>query len=304
VVDLLGIEKTEYGKSIALSDGRKLGYIERGSSIENTIIYFHGWPSSSLELLLSEEFTSYEGVRIISIDRPGIGLSSFQKDRKILDIADDVVELIDTLNISKISLIGYSGGAAYAHACAYRIPERLQSVGIVSGVGPFSITKSYISRSGRIMYSMNRLIPSLLRAYLRNTYVKPLASEDQESAKEKMFNEFLQDFSIPDQEIIQQSGMFDKFWLELKAAFRNGPKGAAHDGSLLTRNWCFELADISEDVKYYLWHGDIDANVSIDIGRAVADEIPHCKSKFVLGEGHLSLFLRNFDEIVNTLLNL
>ena len=301
MVELLGIEKAEYGKTITLSDGRKLGYIEKGSSVENIIIYFHGWPSSSLELLLSEDFTSYAGARIISIDRPGIGLSSFQNDRKITDIADDVVELLDCLNIGNVSLIGYSGGAAYAHACAYRIPERIQSVSIISGVGPSDITQKYVSKSGRIMYALSRIIPSLLGIYLRSAYAKPLSSDDQNAAKIKMFNEFLKSFPTPDQDILQKPGLFDVFWLEMQAAFKNGTKGATRDGILLTKNWGFKLSEISSQVNYCLWHGEADSNVSIDIGRDVANALPNCKSKFIPDEGHISLFLKHFDEIVDTL---
>ena len=87
----------------------------------------------------------------------------------------------------------------------------------------------------------------------------------------------------------------------MQAAFKNGTKGATRDGILLTKNWGFKLSEISSQVNYCLWHGEADSNVSIDIGRDVANALPNCKSKFIPDEGHISLFLKHFDEIVDTL---
>ena len=63
----------------------------------------------------------------IGIDRPGMGLSSVDKKRSILDWAADVERFADCLGIDKFSVIGYSGGAAFVAACAYAIPHRLYS---------------------------------------------------------------------------------------------------------------------------------------------------------------------------------
>ena len=49
-----------------------------------------------------------------------------------------MIALADALDFSIFAVLGYSGGGPHAAACALHIPERLTSVGIVSGIGPYT----------------------------------------------------------------------------------------------------------------------------------------------------------------------
>ena len=113
--------------TIKLKDGRTLGYIDLGNKdAKNVLFHFHGFPGSRLEAnLLSEMDIDMTNIRLISIDRPGMGLSDFKKNRTLLDWPEDVVELADALGIDKFAVEGISGGGPYAAACAYKIPDRL-----------------------------------------------------------------------------------------------------------------------------------------------------------------------------------
>ena len=127
-------------KIFELEDGRKLGYIDIGEKDAKPLFHFHGFPGSRLEAtVITELDTENINIRVIAIDRPGMGLSDFQKDRSLLNWPDDVVELADFLGIDKFIVEGNSGGAPYAAACAYKIPERLYSCGIISGLAPYDL---------------------------------------------------------------------------------------------------------------------------------------------------------------------
>ena len=116
-------------QTLTLSGGRKLGFAEYGSG--TPLLYFHGHPCSRLE---ARYLAGREGIRVIGIDRPGMGLSSYQPKRTLISWTDDVVSLADSLGLEKFAVVGLSGGAPYALACAYAIPERISACGIVSGV--------------------------------------------------------------------------------------------------------------------------------------------------------------------------
>ena len=135
--------------TIKLKDGRKLGYADLGNPDANSVVFhFHGFPGSRLEaMLLANKATSE--YRIISIDRPGMGLSDFKKNRTLLDWPDDVIELADALEIDKFAVEGISGGGPYAAACAYKIPKRLTSCGIISGVASKDLE---IEKKNEIIY--------------------------------------------------------------------------------------------------------------------------------------------------------
>ena len=123
--------------TIKLKDGRLLGYAEYGAPEGKPVFYFHGFPGSRLDWLLCDASAAAElNIRIIAIDRPGMGLSDFKRGREILDWPDDVVELADVLQVDRFAVLGISGGGPYACACAFKISERLTTTAIVCGMGP------------------------------------------------------------------------------------------------------------------------------------------------------------------------
>src|SRR5271157_2358409 len=127
-------------QEIKLKDGRKLGYTECGNPQGKPVFYFHGTPGSRIECNIFLEAANSIGARIIVADRPGFGLSDFQKGRRILDWPNDVAELADNLGIDRFAILGLSGGGPYAAACAFKIPERLKAVAMVSSAYPYDPT--------------------------------------------------------------------------------------------------------------------------------------------------------------------
>jgi len=116
---------------------RKLGYASYGDlSSKKTIIKLHGLPGSRLEESWHEETAKALGLRIIGVDRPGVGLSSPDPDFTLNSFAKDIENLADALRLETFAVMGTSGGGPYAMACARYLPaHRLRAVGIVTGMG-------------------------------------------------------------------------------------------------------------------------------------------------------------------------
>src|SRR5215467_7104128 len=121
---------------ISLRDGRTLGYAEYGDSNGKPVFFFHGLPGSRLQRHPDESIATGLGARIITIDRPGYGLSDFQQARILLDWPDDVTQLANSLQLDQFAAIGLSGGGPYLLSCAYKMPERITTATIISGMGP------------------------------------------------------------------------------------------------------------------------------------------------------------------------
>ncbi len=85
----MALDKTS--QTIKLKDGRTLGYAEYGAPKGKPIFEFHGNPSSRLGSILFDEAAGKLGIRVIGIDRPGMGLSDYKPGRKLLDRPDDVI---------------------------------------------------------------------------------------------------------------------------------------------------------------------------------------------------------------------
>lgn len=96
-------------------------------------LYFHGHPGSRLEARFVAEAAVRAGVRLIGVDRPGLGLSDYQPRRRVADWPDDVVQLVNQLRLQRVAVLGCSGGAPYALVCANRLADRVTACAIVSG---------------------------------------------------------------------------------------------------------------------------------------------------------------------------
>lgn len=122
-----------------LPDGRRLGFLDTAALTPGAmdpalpaIFYFHGFPGSRLEAA----FLPLDGCRLIGVDRPGYGLSDPAPERRLGDFARDVAALADHLGIARFAVLGVSGGAPYAAACAHALPGRVAAAGLVCGLGP------------------------------------------------------------------------------------------------------------------------------------------------------------------------
>src|SRR5437879_6121564 len=89
------------GEAIRLADGRAIGYAEFGNPEGQALFYFHGDPGSGLEARFLAQAAEVAGVRLLGMDRPGMGLSTYQPGRQLLDWPDDVAELADRLGIDR-----------------------------------------------------------------------------------------------------------------------------------------------------------------------------------------------------------
>ena len=84
-------EQNKENQVLKLKDGRNLGYAEFGDLSDTPIFHFHGYVGSRLEAKLIAEKIKDRGIRVISVERPGLGLSDFQPDRTLLDWPDDII---------------------------------------------------------------------------------------------------------------------------------------------------------------------------------------------------------------------
>ncbi len=120
-----------FDAEITLQDGRRLAYHEWGDRTGPTVFLFHGTPGSGI-WCPDERATDAATVRLIGVDRPGIGRSDVKPGRTIGEWPNDVTALADVLGIERFAVVGVSSGGIYAAACAAKIPGRLDGVGVVS----------------------------------------------------------------------------------------------------------------------------------------------------------------------------
>ncbi len=286
------------GKTIRLRDGRLLGYAEYGAPEGKPVFHFNGFPGTRFEASLISDAAARAGVRLIGIDRPGIGLSDFQPGRQLLDWPDDVLELADALGLDRFAVVGVSGGGPFSAACAFKIADRLSACGIIAGTGPMDATAEDITKANRLMNFVARRLPLLFRFVMWLSLGRFIKDPEKLAA---LIEKQSQHLPEPDKQLFGTPEIKQFFVQQAVEAFRQGTKGVAWEGKLLFGEpWGFTPDEISME-NVYLWHGELDANVPISMGRAMADRIPNCQAKFYPHEAHLSLLINNVDEILMTL---
>lgn len=290
------MKQNKKNQTIHLKDGRTLGYAEFGDPQGIPIFEFHGNPSSRLGSEIFDETAKDLGIRVIGVDRPGMGLSDYKPHRKLLDWPDDVVELADALGFEQFPIVGGSGGVPATLACAYKIPERLNAVGILFGPRPIDspgATNGW-SRSRRIQAFLERNGPFCLPR-MAMSMVARIMRADPEKALSKMFEEL-----PPSDKAIMATPKAKRQYIKtIREAFRTGPDGVTLDKILTMKPWGFKLEDIS--IQIHLWHGEADSVVPPAMGHYLADKIPNCRARFISNEGHFSLLPNHAQDILETL---
>ena len=279
-----------------LPDQRTLCYADYGTEEGFPMLYCHGFPASRLEAQLAHDEARRQGVRIIAVDRPGFGRSDSYADRAILEWPQDVEALMRHLRVEKFSIIGVSGGAPYAMCCAFCLKEQVYKLGIVSGLGYLG-DKSALAHLRTSfaaivnLYSFSALAGSVLTKQLLGrlfkTYPGFAVSMIKSLSAEK------------DQQVLSDPYIRDGIQASLHEAFHQGRDGPAWEFFLYTKPWGFDLSDIS--VETYVWHGDNDKTVPLNMAEQHAERIPGARLIVYPGEGHFSVPLRHLGEILHTL---
>ncbi|HEY5705728.1 MAG TPA: alpha/beta hydrolase [Terrimicrobiaceae bacterium] len=270
-------------KTVATRDGRHLTYLEVGDPHGPLVIHNHGGPSSRFEARLFANSASKNRLRLICVDRPGMGQSSPQKTRTYSDWADDLITIADALGYDEFGVTGWSEGGPWAlAAAAYIDPLRLRHVSSIAGgtYGTFgdNWAADYLSKADalggslalrfrpgfRLMYATLGLVAK----HFRGTFIKQLR---------QAVNEY-------DRQILMQPDFETAFCETCAECFAQGSDGLVRDSELLYRSWAFDVTTIERRV--HMWQGMDDRLVAASINKTVADRMPGAVWHPVEGAGH------------------
>ncbi|MBN1147789.1 MAG: alpha/beta hydrolase [Anaerolineales bacterium] len=286
---------------IKLKDGRALGYAEYGDLSGKPVLQFHGWCSSRLEgkLPIIEQAANNLQVRLIVIERPGMGLSTFKPKRRLIDWVSDIVEFAEAIGLERFSVMGYSSGGPYALACALKVPERLTGVAILSGDPPHDVPEiaSILDKQTRQFDSIADKAPWLFNFLLGMTFRKNRGS----SVDQMIALVFPGELPPKDKEALSRPETPTWFAEMVREGIRPGSRGAAWDWTISARPWGFHLEDI--DFEIHLFQGELEPLNPIAFGQYLASKLPNCLSKFYPDDGHLSLVCYHYEEILGAILN-
>jgi pimeloyl-ACP methyl ester carboxylesterase len=239
------------------------------------------------------------GVRLIGLDRPGIGRSTAKSGARILDWPDDVAEVADQLGLAHFAVEGVSGGGPFALACALRMPDRLTGCALISSVPPIALLRQAGPWSQRALWSALELLPERLDRQILLLSMRPFAKAGP-TETEAILMRSAHQLGPADQRLVSSPEIRSLFVQAVVESYRQGLGANLEQAITLVKPWGFAPKEIAFE-RVFLWHGEQDRIMSVGPARLLARALPHCTATFYPDEGHLSLLANHADTIMNSL---
>ncbi len=283
-------------QTIVLRDERRLGFAEYGDASGKAVFHFNGSGGSRVEHPHDLSILTDLGVRLISTDRPGHGISDPQPGRKLLDWPDDIRQLADHLGIGTFYIEGWSAGGPHALACAYKMPDRVLAGALISGLAPPDRPSPYegLPFAMKTLMIVGRNVPPFVYLFRR------VMSRTLMGDSDKMRNRLISSYPLPDQKAVDESGSGDMLIEDFKEGFRQGGDGVAQDDILINTSWGFKLQDIQ--TRFDIWQGEVDKNVPLNQGEYQNELLPNSRLTVLPGQAHLYVLI-HWREVLEALVN-
>lgn len=283
--------------SHTLPDGREVDLVVAGDPGAPGVVFHHGTPSEHEAYPPMVEAVTRRGLRWIARSRPGYAGSTRLPGRTVLDDTLDVTDILDELGVERFLSMGWSGGGPHALACGAALAPRCAGVVTIAGVAPFAGSAAdgldFLEGMGpenHAEFGAALASEAALRAYL-----EPEAAGLATVTGEQIGAALGGLVDAPDLAVL--TGEFaDHMAAASRAAVSSGVDGWLDDDLAFVAPWGFELDDVRVPVA--VWQGDRDRMVPFAHGEWIAARLPDVRAHLLEGEGHLSVGLGRFEQIV------
>ncbi len=295
----VAIARPKLEGNIAVGDDRQIGFAEFGDPQGRAIFWLHGTPGARRQIPMEARVYAEERqIRLIGVDRPGIGSSTpFQYDT-IFAFAEDLRTIANTLGIDKFEVIGLSGGGPYALACAAAMPDRVVAAGVLGGVAPVRGADG-IDGGVSTLITVAAPIVELFGAPLRLAastlirLIRPVA--------EPALYAYARISPEADRQLLVRPEFRAMFLDDLLNGSRKQLAAPFADVVVFARDWGFRLDEVKVPVRW--WHGDRDHIVPFEHGQHVVSRLPDAQLTHLPGESHLA-GLGRAEEILGSMVEL
>ena len=292
-----GESDAAFGK-LTLRDGRTLAYMDRGPRTGTPILHFHSFQGSRLERMAAhDDLLAKLNIRLISPDRPGIGLSTPARDRTVVGWAADVRQLTDHLlgPGQPFSILGFSAGATYALACG-QLPG-LRAIALVSSLG----LPHLIANWRRFSQETWRILLSAKLANFHSATFLRIETKHRDrlfNHWESYFEDVKRGLSADDQRILSQPEVEESFRQNRRESYAQGPGYLLQEVQALYSDPRIDLTHLAA-CTVLITHGIDDKVVPIEVGRDLHARIPGSGFQELPRRGHY--FVYEPDEMENLL---
>ena len=295
---MIDIARPKIEGSIAVADGdRRIGFAEYGSATGRAIIWLHGTPGARRQIPVEARgYAAERGVRLIGLDRPGVGSSTPHRYENIAAFAPDLETVLEALGIDEFAIIGLSGGGPYTLGVAHAMPDRVVAAGILGGVAP---TVGPDRIPGGAMKLGTFLAPAVDVAGAQIGQIVSTALRFARPIAEPAITVYGHISPQADRELLARPEFRAMFLDDLLHGGRRAMEAPFADVVVFAKDWGFRVSDVGVPVRW--WHGDHDHIIPYAHGQHMVSLLPDAKLFELPGESHLST-LHMATDIIDELL--
>jgi pimeloyl-ACP methyl ester carboxylesterase len=283
---------------VSTPDGRTLEALAAPPGAEVALVYHGGTPTAAVPFALLQAVAEERGLRLVMYSRPGYATSDPRPGRTVGDAAGDIAAVLDAIGADRFVTVGWSGGGPHALACAALLADRCLAAATIGGVAPrWADTAAWMAGMGAENveeFSAALSGPDGLTLWLE------AAAQQLQNVQAPDVAVALGDLVSP-VDVASLTGEFaDWMAATFQRATSSGIAGWRDDDLAFVAPWGFPLEKITRPVT--IWQGDQDRMVPFSHGQWLAKHVSGARAELRPGEGHLSLVLARFGEIIDGLL--
>ena len=199
------------------------------------VFALHGIPGSRLVRPRDEEAIQRAGLRLVTYDRPGYGVSHRQPGRRVVDCAQDVAAIADALGLDRFAVSGFRRGP-HALAVAASLGDRVTAAECRSGSAPFGaegldwwagMSPEGVAEFGWALDGERALHGNLMRWQRRSWRGwrwtgRPAAARDEQAGAELARPDAVREFVAS-----MRDGFTAGIWGRVDDNWRSSPNGAS-----------------------------------------------------------------------------
>ena len=295
----VAIARPKLEGNIAVGDDRQIGFAEFGDPQGRAVFWLHGTPGARRQIPMEARvYAEQRQIRLIGVDRPGIGSSSPYQYDTVFAFAEDLRTIADTLGIDRFEVIGLSGGGPYTLACAAAMPDRVVAAGVLGGVAPVRGADAIGGGVSTLITAAAPVVevagaPLRLAASQLIRLIRPVA--------EPALYAYARISPEADRRLLVRPEFKAMFLDDLLNGSRKQLAAPFADVVVFARDWGFRLDEVKVPIRW--WHGDRDHIVLFEHGQHVVSRLPDAQLTHLPGESHLA-GLGRAEEILGTMVEL
>jgi pimeloyl-ACP methyl ester carboxylesterase/DNA-binding CsgD family transcriptional regulator len=273
---------------------RRVGYAQYGAPDGIPVFFMHSIAGSRLQVPPDVIALHWANIRLIAIERAGMGLSDFVAHDALDDCPRTVAAVADHLGIERFAVMGYSFGHVFALSCAATMPERVTQVFLVSPFAPITSLADLagMPATGKVLFALHMRMPSLGNAMTKLWLAR--LRRDPSLYIESM----LPQLAPKDAEVLLSPEVSTHFQRSLTEGIHLGDQGTMQDINLMVSDWGKKLfAGNTIHQPITVWHGNLDCHIPLRLCVRLCEHYPQAELHVIPESGHYVIY-HHWAEIV------